>query len=81
MQGGRYFIGVGCRCRREPGTASGFGSNGHAQRVFAAGRGGFTVIDLLVVIAVVGIIIALALPAIQNTRESVRQLQCVNNLR
>jgi prepilin-type N-terminal cleavage/methylation domain-containing protein/prepilin-type processing-associated H-X9-DG protein len=42
---------------------------------------GFTVIELLVVITVIGIIAALLLPAVQAMRESSRRTQCMNNLR
>ena len=42
---------------------------------------GFTVVELLVVIAVVGILIGLLLPAIQSARESARRSACKNNLK
>jgi prepilin-type N-terminal cleavage/methylation domain-containing protein/prepilin-type processing-associated H-X9-DG protein len=43
--------------------------------------GGFTLVELLVVITIIGILIALLLPAIQAAREAARQAQCKNNLK
>lgn len=42
---------------------------------------GFTLIELLVCVSIIAILLALGLPAVAESRESARRIQCANNLR
>lgn len=51
-------------------------SHRHVQPAY-----GFTLVELLVVLAIIGLLVGLLLPAVQAAREAARRIECQNNLK
>ncbi len=47
----------------------------------ACRRSGFTLLELLISVAIIGVLISILLPAVQAAREAARQAHCKNNLK
>jgi prepilin-type N-terminal cleavage/methylation domain-containing protein/prepilin-type processing-associated H-X9-DG protein len=57
------------------------GSRGQDGSAFAATAAGFTLLELLIVIAIVGVLASLLLPVVGRTQRKARETSCVSNLR
>lgn len=55
--------------------------SGESPKCFFRSATGFTLLELLLVIGLIGVLAAILLPAISSTKRKAQQIQCVSNLR
>lgn len=53
----------------------------HPATANASNRNGLSLVELSVVITIIAVVAAIAMPAVQSSRESARRISCQNNLR
>lgn len=55
--------------------------NGDRMKLYANGRKGFTLVEIMIVVLIIGVLMAIAVPSFVQARQSARKSACIDNMK